>query len=45
MGEDGRRYYVHVSSDGKKHSMGTGLGEELSPEQYIALNYARHWGK
>jgi hypothetical protein len=43
--KDSHSYFVDVSSGGGKTRVGMGSGEGLTPEQYIALEYARHWGK
>ena len=42
---DGQAYYVDVSARGERSTICMGSGEGLTPEQYIALRYARRWKK
>src|SRR5450432_1835490 len=35
--------YVDVSTDGSEYLIGSGSGENLTPEQYLALRYVRRW--
>jgi hypothetical protein len=41
--EKGRTEYVDVSSGRGTSSLSMGSGDNLTPEQYIALQYARYW--
>jgi hypothetical protein len=41
--DDGETCYVDVSVRGSESLVSMGSGAELTPEQHIALRYARHW--
>jgi hypothetical protein len=41
--DDGETCYVDVSVRKGRSSLSMGSGVGLTPEQYIALRYARHW--
>src|SRR4051812_13370130 len=39
--DDGKTHYVDVSTDGRESVIAMGSGDGLTPEQYLALRYAR----
>jgi hypothetical protein len=41
--ENGRTYFVDLSEKAGRSTICMGSGDGLSPEQYIALRYARRW--
>jgi hypothetical protein len=41
--DGGKTYFVDVSENAGHPMICTGSGEGLTPEQYIALRYARSW--
>jgi hypothetical protein len=41
--DGGKTYFVDVSERAGRSTVCIGSGEGLSPEQYIALRYARRW--
>ncbi|HWZ92812.1 MAG TPA: hypothetical protein VNW92_28295 [Polyangiaceae bacterium] len=41
--DSGKAYFVDVSENGGDMAICMGSGEGLTPEQYMALRYARRW--
>ena len=41
--DSGRRHYVDVGAVGARAVIATGAADDLTPEQYLGLRYARRW--